>query len=205
MSIAGFSVKRPVTITMIFTLVLLLGVISWTKLPQELFPPLVFPQITIFTGYSTAAPEEIETLITKPIEEIIGTVKNLKQISSTSKEGVSLVTAKFSWNVKLDKAALGIREKLDLIKEKLPDDANEPIVMKFNPFELPIMRLSVTSTGGMSSSELLHTCRRVIKDRLEKIDGVASIDISGGQEREILVEVDQNRIQANQISIIDVV
>lgn len=205
MSIANISVKRPVTTSMVFLLIVLLGILSWQKLPQELFPPLVFPQVTILTSYPNAAPEEIETLITKPIEEIVGTVKNLKRISSKSKEGISLVTAEFLWNTNMDMAAMNVREKIDLIKEKLPLEADEPVVMKYNPFELPIMIVSITGRKNLTPSELLYTTRHIIKDRLEKVDGVASIGISGGQERQILVEIDQNRLQANQISIIDVV
>ncbi|MFH1380496.1 MAG: efflux RND transporter permease subunit [bacterium] len=205
MSIPSISVKRPVTTIMVFMLIILMGLISWGKLPQELFPPLVFPQITVMTVYANAAPEEIETLITKPIEESIGTVKNLKRITSQSKEGISLVTAQFSWNAHMDSASMGIREKLDLIKEKLPIEANEPVVMKFNPFELPVMILSISAQGDITASELLHTTRKIIKDKIEKIFGVASVSISGGQERQILAEIDQNRLQANSLSILDVV
>ena len=141
-------------------------------------------------GYDFVSGEEIETLITKPVEESVGTVKNIKRISSKSKEGISLVTAEFLWNTNMDRAAMNVREKIDLIKEKLPPEADEPVIMKYNPFELPIMIESITGSNNLTPSGLLYTTRHIIKDRLEKVDGVASIGISGGQERQILVEID---------------
>ncbi|MDA7857862.1 efflux RND transporter permease subunit [bacterium] len=203
MKLANFSVKRPVTTIMIFLGVILLGIISWDRLPQELFPPMVYPQLTVVARYANAAPEEIENLITKVVEEAIGTVRNLKSVKSISKEGVSLVTAEFTWGTDMDFAALGLREKIDLIKDRLPRDSEEPIVMKFNPFALPTMIFSIT--GPQSPVELLRITRRVIKDRIEKVEGVASATTSGGQEREILVEVDQGRLYASNISILTVV
>ncbi|MEA3328410.1 MAG: efflux RND transporter permease subunit [Candidatus Omnitrophota bacterium] len=203
MNISKLSVNRPVTAIMVFTAVLLLGFISWSKLPQELFPSITYPQITVVTSYENAAPEEIESLITKIIEEATGTVNNVKRISSISKEGLSLVIVEFNWGTNMDFAALNVREKIDLIKERLPREAEEPIVMKYNPFDLPIMNLAVT--GPMPSLELRETCRKYIKEAIEKAEGVASVIISGGAEREIVVEIDQPRLRASQISIISIV
>lgn len=203
MRLPEFSVNRPVTTSMFFIGVLMLGLISLTRLPRELFPSITYPQLTIVTTYENAAPEEVETLITKIIEEAVGTVSNLKRISSISKEGVSIVTAEFNWGVNMDFASLGVREKIDLIKERLPLGSTDPIVMKFNPFELPVLSLSVT--GEKSPSELLRLSRKFIKDELEKIEGVASCNVSGGLEREILVSVDEGRLRASNVSITKVV
>lgn len=200
MGLPDFSVRRPVTTIMIFIGVIILGVISLSRLPQELFPPITYPQLSVVTNYENAAPEEVELLITKPIEEAVTTVPNIKSISSASKEGTSLVMAEFNWGTNMDFAALGMREKIDLIKERLPRDSEEPIVMKYNPFELPVMVLSVT--GKQDLQELLTTTKKLIKDELEKIEGVASCNISGGIEREILVEIDQGRLQASGISLL---
>jgi len=134
MKLPDLSINKPVTVTMIFLGIVLMGLISLGRLPQELFPAISYPQLTIVTTYENAAPEEVETLITKIIEEAVGTVSNLKRISSTSKEGVSLVTTEFNWGTNMDFASLGVREKIDLIKERLPLGSSEPIVMKFNPF-----------------------------------------------------------------------
>ncbi|MBN1492718.1 MAG: efflux RND transporter permease subunit [Candidatus Omnitrophica bacterium] len=203
MNLPDFSVRRPVTIIMFFLGILLLGSISWQKLPQELFPPITFPQISVITYYANAAPEEIETLITRPIEESIGSVAGLKHIYSRSREGMSVVTIAFEWDIKIDFAALAVREKIDLIKERLPVESDDPLVVKFNPLERPILILSVT--GGNDLMELREISRRALKDNLEKVEGVASASISGGLEREIIVEIDQARLSAANTSILSVV
>ncbi|MBU4306170.1 MAG: efflux RND transporter permease subunit [Candidatus Omnitrophica bacterium] len=206
MSLPEFSVKKPVTILMFAAGVILLGVISWSRLSQELFPPITYPQITVVSTYENAAPEEIEALITRPIEESVSAASNIRKVSSTSREGTSIVICEFNWNTNMDFAALNVREKVDLIKEKLPRDAEEPIVMKYNPFDSPIMILSVTSeTGAVSPYELREISRRVIKDEIEKIEGVAQLVMVGGREREIVVELNQERLRAFSISISDII
>lgn len=184
---------------MIYLGVTLLGVIAWTRLPQELYPPVTYPQLTVVTHYKDAAPEEIEIQVTKPIEEVTGTVSGLRRISSISKEEVSLVIAEFNWDANMDFAALGVREKLDLIKERLPRGAEEPVVIKFNPFDLPVLVLNFT--GDASPARLLEVAKKQIKNELEKVEGVAAVKVSGGLEREILVEVDQGRLQAVNLPI----
>ena len=164
MNLPKFSVERPVTIIMIVTGVMIFGAVSLMLLPQELFPQIVYPQLTVVTPYANAAPEEIETLITKPIEEAVGTVAGVKRIHSISREGLSLVIAEFGWNQNINFAALGMREKIDLIKERLPRDAEEPIVLPYNPFDRPILILSVTSSGSRSPLSLRDLTRRMIKD-----------------------------------------
>ncbi|MFH1062618.1 MAG: efflux RND transporter permease subunit [Candidatus Omnitrophota bacterium] len=206
MSLPEISVKKPVTVLMFTAGVILLGVISWSRLSQELFPPITYPQITVVTSYENAAPEEIEALITRPIEESVSAAANIRKVSSTSREGTSIVICEFNWNTNMDFAGLNVREKVDLIKEKLPRDSEEPIVMKFNPFDTPIMILSVTSQGEvLSPYELREISRRVIKDEIEKIDGVAQVVMTGGREREILVELNQQRLRAFNVSIMDVI
>ncbi|MFH1782283.1 MAG: efflux RND transporter permease subunit, partial [Candidatus Omnitrophota bacterium] len=203
MNLPYFSVNKPVTTSMIFVGILMLGLISLSRLPRELFPSVTYPQLTIVTTYENAAPEEVETLITKIIEETVGTVSSLKRISSISKEGVSIVTAEFNWGTNMDFASLGVREKIDLVKERLPLGSADPIVMKFNPFELPVLSLSVT--GNQSPAELLRLSRKFIKDELEKVEGVASCSVNGGLEREILVSIDAGRLYASSVAITKVV
>lgn len=189
---------------MFTVLLFLLGTLSFLRLPQELFPPIIFPQVTIVTDYSNAAPEEIETLITRVIEEAIGSVAGLKRIESISREGRSTVTASFNWGQDIDFAALALREKIDLIKERLPKEASDPVVLKFDPYSKPIMVLSVTALD-ISAVRLKLLTEKMLKDRLEKVEGVASVTISGGVNREILVDVDQPRLQANHLSLLEVV
>jgi len=202
MSLAEFSLKRPIAVIMFFAGVILLGVISFSRLQQELLPPITYPQISVVTFYKDAAPEEIEMLVTKPIEEAVGTVGGLKSMSSVSREEVSLVIGEFDWGINVDMAGLSVREKIDLIKEKLPRGSSEPIVVKYNPFKFPVIILNVT--GKRPPEDLLSIAKKQIKNELEKIDGVASCDIRGGREKEILVEVDQARLFASGVSILEV-
>jgi len=203
MNLPDLSIRKPVTVAMVFIGIILLGVISWQRLPQELFPPITFPEISVVTHYLNAAPEEIETIITRPIEEAVGSVPGLRRITSVSREGRSVVTVAFHWGIDIDFAALAVREKVDLVKELLPNESSDPLVVKFNPLERPIMILSVT--GNLSPFELRELSRRVIKDGLEKVEGVASAAISGGLEREISILVDQGRLSAAGISLLSIV
>lgn len=199
MSLPALSVRRPVTTVMIYLGVVLLGGIAWMRLPQELFPPITYPQLTVVTKYKDAAPEEIELLVSKPVEEVVGTVSGLRRVSSISKEEISLVIAEFNWGTHMDFAGLGVREKLDLIKERLPRGSEEPVVIKYNPFELPVMVLNLS--GERDPHDLLTLARKQVKTEIEKLEGIAAVNLSGGREREILVEVDQGRLQAANLPI----
>jgi len=179
MNISEFAVKKPVSTMMAYLALVLLGGLCYTMIPQELYPPISFPQLTVITNYPNAAPEEVENLVTKVIEEAVSTVKGAKSIRSISREGSSVIMVEFTWDTKLDFASLGMREKIDLVKERLPREADEPIVLKFNPFQRPMMVLSVT--GNYSPEDLLKFCQRILKDKLEKVKGVASASLSGGR------------------------
>ncbi|MFZ5802944.1 MAG: efflux RND transporter permease subunit [Candidatus Omnitrophota bacterium] len=204
MSLPEFSIRKRVTVVMGTVTLILLGLIAFTRLPQELFPPLVFPQITVVTEYVNAAPEEIETLITKPIEEAVSSVNGLKRLESISREGISTVVVSFNWGQDIDFAALAVREKIDLIKERLPKEAEDPVVLKYDPLTRPIMILSVTARD-MEPVRLKLLTEKMLKDNLEKIEGVASATISGGLDREVLIEIDQGRLEASHLSLLDVI
>ncbi|MBP7056793.1 MAG: efflux RND transporter permease subunit, partial [Candidatus Omnitrophica bacterium] len=204
MNLAKFSVERPVTIAMIVTGIMIFGIISLELLPQELFPQIVYPQLTVVTPYGNAAPEEIETLITRPIEEAVGTVAGVRRINSISKEGLSLVIAEFGWSQNINFAALGMREKIDLIKDRLPREAEEPTVLPYNPFDRPILILSVTGSPERSPLSLREITRKMVKDELEKVEGVASALLSGGAEREIQVDINHDKLLASGIPILEV-
>lgn len=202
MGLAEYSIKKPVTTIMIFLGVILIGFISLTKLPTELFPPITYPQLTVFTSYANAAPEEVEQLLTRPIEEAMGTVSGIKAIRSISREGTSMVMGEFDWDQNMDFASLRSREKVDLIKARLPRDASEPLVVPYNPFELPVLTISVT--GNRSPSQLRRLTVDIIKEELEKVSGVASASVEGGLEREILIEVNQDKLKSYGVSILEV-
>lgn len=209
MNLLRLPIDRPVTTIMIFVGIALMGFISWTRVPQELFPSLEYPQITIVTKYEGAGPEEAEKLISKTVEETAGTVKNVKKVSSVSKEGVSIVTCEFRWGTDMNLAAMEVREKIDLIKESLPRESNEPIVLKYNPMQVEAMILSVsyamTEPDPWKMADLQQFCRKNIKDELERLDGVAKVEVRGGEKKEVLVEIDKGRLLANQVSITEII
>ena len=198
MGLPSFSIRRPVTVIMFFLGIVLFGLISWTRLQQELYPPITYPQLSVVTFYKDAAPEEMEILVTKPVEEAVGTVSGVRRISSISKEETSLVIAEFSWGTNMDFAALGVREKIDLIKESLPRGSEDPIVMKFNPFELPLMVLNITADKA-GPAELRKIVNKVIKNEIEKADGVAAANITGGRIPEVLIEIDQDKLMSKEL------
>jgi HAE1 family hydrophobic/amphiphilic exporter-1 len=193
--------------SMFYTGVFLLGIISWVLTPRELFPSVSFPQLLVITRYGNAAPEEIENLITKVIEESVGTVPNLKRVRSLSKEGISLVTLEFDWGTDMGFAHLSAREKIDQIKDRLPSEAEEPIINRINPFAQPMMIFSISGedSGNRAMAHLTEVAKKVVKARLEKVTGVASANISGGLEREIQVLVDRGRMEASNVALSQIV
>ncbi len=203
MTLPEYAIKRRVTTVMVFCGIVFLGLIALTRMSQELFPRISFPQVTVVTDYANAAPEEIETLITRPLEEAISSVSGLRRIESISREGKSTVSVAFNWNQDIDFAALAVREKIDLVKERLPKESEDPVVLKFDPLSKPVLILSVT--GKMSPVELKEVAEHTLQDNLEKVEGVASITVSGGMDREIIAEIDQGQLQSAGASLLQVI
>src|SRR3989338_5670986 len=167
MNLAKYAIQQRVTTVMVFSGVVFLGIIAALSIRKELFPPLTFPQVTIVTEYANAAPEEIETLITKPLEEAISSTSGLRDLKSISQEGKSTIFASFGWNENIDFAALSVREKIDLVKERLPKESEDPIVLKFDPLSRPIVILSVT--GKIPPVDLKTMTESILKENLEKV------------------------------------
>ena len=199
MNLPNFSVNRPVTILMLFIGLILIGLISFQNLGLDLLPDLSFPMSAIIVSYSGVAPQEIENMVTIPLDEAVGTIQGVKNISSYSREGSSLILMEFNWGTDMDVSALNIREKIDQVKGFLPDDASDPMVIKFDPSLMPILVL------GMGSEEkdlqkLQEYAEDIIKPRLERMEEVASVSINGGLDREILVSIDNDKLRSNQLS-----
>lgn len=199
MNLPNFSVSRPVTILMLFIGLILIGLISFQNLGLDLLPDLSFPMSAIIVSYSGVAPQEIENMITIPLEEAVATIRGVKNINSYSREGSSVVLMEFNWGTDMDVSALNIREKIDQVKGFLPDDASDPIVIKFDPSLMPILVL------GMDSEEkdlekLQEYAEDIIKPRLERLEEVASVSINGGLDREILVSIDNEKLRSSQLS-----
>ncbi|HEY8393144.1 MAG TPA: efflux RND transporter permease subunit [Capillibacterium sp.] len=199
MNLPGIAIKRPVTTFMVFLLVLVLGIVAITRLNVELLPRMTFPVATVLTTYEGAGPQEIENLITKPLEEVLGTVANIEGMTTLSAAGSSTVMLEFSWGTDMNFALLDVREKIDLIKGYLPDDASDPLVYKFDMSMLPIVSLAL---GGNADLETLQKLgEEEIKPAIERLGGIASVDVSGGLTPLIKIEADPIKLQAYGLSL----
>jgi HAE1 family hydrophobic/amphiphilic exporter-1 len=202
MTIPEFSVKRRITITMLVLIIALFGVISVSDLGLDLLPELEFPFVSIVTTYEGVGSEEIETLITKPIEESISTVEGIKDIRSITVEGISSVYCEFQWGTNLDFAAQDVREKLSWITDFLPEDADTPMVLKFDVSDMPILEYGVI--GMENTMRLREYIDDVMKPRIERLEGIASVFVFGGREREIQILVDPQKLKATGTSVEEV-
>ena len=189
-SIFAFTTTRPVAIFMIVTGILVFGWLSYNQLSLNLMPDITYPSLTVRTEYPGAAPEEVETTITRPIEEALGVVTNLVSLSSISKAGQSDVILEFNWDTDMNQAMTEVREKLDLVF--LPQDAEKPIILRYDPSLDPIIRLGLT--GGPNLFFTRYVAEETIKRALETVDGVAAVKVIGGLEEEIRVELDEQQI-----------
>jgi hydrophobic/amphiphilic exporter-1 (mainly G- bacteria), HAE1 family len=187
LNLSKFAVNRPVTITMIVLMVIVIGIVSLTGLPIDLFPEIEIPVAIVSTTYSGAGPQEMENLVTDRIESAIATVGNIDKVNSISSQGNSVVIAQFNFGTDMDFATLEMREKVDLVKRALPTDADQPMVIKLDPNAAPIMQISLSGGNGLESLQTL--AEDTFEQRLERIEGVASVDTSGGLVEEIRVVV----------------
>ncbi len=199
------SLKRPVTVTMVVSMLLVLGVISYSNLGRDLLPEIAYPSLTVLTKYEGAAPLEVEEFVTDKLESSLATVKGKRRITSVSREGLSLITIEFEWGEDMQIATLNVREKLDNARFQpgFPQDADRPNILKWDPSAKPIVGLAVTAQA--STLELKEGIEEVIKPRFEQLDGVALAQISGDIERVIDVEVDADKmslygIQLDQVT-----
>lgn len=196
--LAKFSVKKPVTITMMILIVIVLGAISLSKLSIDLLPNIELPIAVVQTTYSGAGPEEVENLITVPMEQAVGTIENIDTITSYSNEGSSLLLMQFNFGTDMDEATLQMREKIDMIKGFLPDGTTSPIVMKIDLDSMPIVQLAISSKGSLQTTQKL--AEDVIQPRLERIEGTASADVSGGLEREVEIMLKEEMTKGYNLS-----
>ncbi len=196
--LAKFSVKKPVTITMMILIVIVLGAVSFSKLQIDLLPQMDLPYIMVQTSYQGAGPEEIENIISKPLEQTLSTVENIEAVISISNEGSSLLLMQFAFNTDMDEIMLQIRERVDMIKGFLPDGTSSPLVMKMDPNALPIIQLAVSSKGD------LHTTQKIAEDvispRFERIEGTASANVSGGLQQEVEIMLQEEMIKGYNLS-----
>jgi HAE1 family hydrophobic/amphiphilic exporter-1 len=179
---------------MFFLALGVLGILSCSKMAIDLFPQVTYPAINVSTGYSGAGPEEIEQLITIPIEQAVSGVNQVKSITSTSREGSSRVTVKFGWGLNLDDATNDIRAAIDRVRSRLPDEADTPTIMKYDPSQAPVLTIGLT--GALESGALRKLADDELSYQLQKVNGVARVDVRGGRSAEIQIHLKQDRLQA---------
>ncbi len=203
MRLPEFSVNRSVTVLMLIGIIVVLGAISLSRLSVEVMPDLTYPTASVITAYEGAASEDIETLVTKPIESAVSKVKNVKTVDSVSQEGISIVMVEFEWGTNIDFAAQDARDAIGVIEDFLPEGIDSPIVVKFDPSLIPVIAYGITGEHDLRNLRTL--AKDQIKDRLEMVDGVANCMIMGGREREIQVRVDREKLEALNIPIQQVI
>ena len=190
MSLIETSIRRPVTVFIGAVAAIVFGVVAFRDLATDLLPDVTYPSVTIRTPFPGAAPQEVESLVTRPVENAVGVVNGLVRVASSSRPEVSEVTLEFAWGTAMDFAALDVRERLDLVR--LPLATEPPVLLRYDPSLDPILRLGLTG-----SEDLMHL-RQVAEERvqrsLERIEGVAAAVVQGGLEEEIQVELDERRL-----------
>ena len=188
-----FSVKKPYTVLVAVILIIVLGVVSFTRMSTDLLPNISLPYVIVMTTYPGASPETVEMTVTKPVESSMATVSNIKEISSVSSENYSMVILEFEQSADMNAASLEIRENLDQIKSYWDDSIGNPIIMKLNPDMLPVM-IAAVGGSGMTDSEITEMTQNTIIPELESIEGVASASATGLLEESVNVIIRQEKI-----------
>ncbi|HXG90253.1 MAG TPA: efflux RND transporter permease subunit [Vicinamibacterales bacterium] len=199
MSIPRLAIQRPVTMFMISFVVILLGAISLSRLPVDLMPESEFPSITVRVNYAGVGPLEIEELVTRPIEQAVSAIAGLEQVNSTSSEGNSQVRLQFAWGTDLSEAADEVRTRVDRVRGRMPEDADPPIVFKFDSNSFPIMGIGVE--GDYDPVTLRELATNDLSPRLERVEGVAAVTIDGGLRRQIHVDLSREKITGLNLSV----
>lgn len=201
-SITALSVRRPVATAMVYLILIVVGLVAVRSLPVDLLPKVEFTQLTVWVSYPNVGPEEIEQLVTDPIENAVSGLPNLERVTSQSEEGRSRVRLEFSRGTDLDEAANDLRAALDRVRDDLPDEADPPQIFKLDLDRVEVVSLAATTTRGLD--ELTRILEEDLARRFEQIPGVGAIEVRGAVRREIHVELDRDRLQAAGISALDV-
>ncbi len=202
MSFFEIPIRRRVLTTVLVLIAVLLGALAYIALGLRRFPDIEFPMATVTTIYPGGSPEEIETEITKRIEDTISSISGLDEIQSFSQQGISLVLVQFELAEDIDLKAQDIRDKIDLIRRELPEDAEDPIVQKFDIGQIPVLTLALV--GPQDTNELYRLADEVLQDRLLQVSGVASVQLTGGERREIQVLLEAQKLRKYRLSIDEV-
>ena len=209
-------IRRPVTVAMLFLTLLVFGWRSYRELPISLMPEISYPTLTVRTEYEGAAPEDVEKLVTRPLEERLSIVNGVLQVSSTSSAGISEIVLEFTWDTNMDAALQDVRESLDLFDQPLAV-TQKPVILRYDPTLDPVMRIAIApresdATGGSPDLDtraqltaIRNAAEKQIKSDLEAEAGIAQVAVSGGREEEIQILVDSQRLKALGLTPADVV
>lgn len=198
--LSKLAVDRPITFLMTSLIFIGFGIFGVLQLRLNLYPDVSFPTITIFTGYEGVAPEDIETLITRPIEESVGSISGIRRVRSLSSQGASVVKLNFNWGTDLYEAENDVRKQLGFVSRSVPRDAETPLVFSYDPNQEPIVVLAVTS-NARSPRELRTYATQILEQRVERINGIASAETSGGLERQINVTINSEKMRFYNLTI----
>jgi multidrug efflux pump subunit AcrB len=200
--LTSYAIDHKTSVFVLFFIITLGGLISYARIPKESFPEMEIPMIAVNTIYPGVAPADMETLVTRPIEDELNTIADIEELTSTSIEGYSSVVAEFSTTVDLEDALQKVREKVDLARPELPEDAEEPTIVEFNFDEVPIMQVNLSGEYGLVR---LKELGEELQDRLEQIPSILRVDLRGGLEREVKVDVDLAKLKYYDLAMFDVI
>jgi len=205
LNLPELSIRRPITATMMIMIISVLGVVALSRIGIDFFPDIQYPEATVITTYPGAASHEIETIVTKPLEESVAAVEGVRKIKSTSREGISIISVEFRWGTDLAAAAQEIRNMMEQTLDMMPDEVERPLVLKADIDLMPILYYGIYSTTNRNLRNLRKLVEDYVEKRLENLPGVASVTVAGGLEREILIDVDRGRLKAHNLTINDIV
>lgn len=200
MKIVNLAVKRPVSMIIILSIILILGMFTFSRLSVDLYPDMKLPIAAVITSYSGAGPEEVESQISKPLESTLSTLSNVKKIESRSSAGSSLIIIRYNWGTNMDTAVNDIREKTSMVEQYLPSGADKPTVYKMDPTMMPIIQIGI-SGENMTLAQLQSFADDVIEPRLSRVPEIASVYITGGLEREVKVRINRTRLENYGLSL----
>ncbi len=202
MTLTELSIKRPTLIVVLFSVLAILGLFSYRQLQYELLPKMTPPVVTVAIRYPGASPAEVETSLTKPVEEAVSAIEKISAITSTSTEGLAIITIEFSNSANIDKALQDAQRKVNEVRDRFPTEAKEPVISKFALDEAPVLRIG--ATASMPDGEFYTMLKDVVKPQLSSIAGVGQVYLMGGREREIRVNIDLERLQGYALTVSDV-
>ena len=202
MTLTELSIKRPTLIVVLFTVLGILGLFSYQQLQYELLPKMTPPVVTVSIRYPGAAPGEVETSLTKPVEEAVSAIEKISSITSTSTEGLSVVAIEFSNSANIEKALQDAQRKINEVRDRFPNEAKAPVITRFALDEVPVLRIGATSS--LPDAEFYQLLKDDIKPLLSSVEGVGQVYLVGGREREIRVNIDLAKLQSYGLTVSDV-